>query len=220
MAGATVADQLDDNNVFVRKHGTQFMAIADFSVAPPEQDEFFVFDTTTTPGFRRALPIVLPAAYKNMGYITTDGIGESRSLSTSNTDMVQDIEPVRTDVDSNVRTLQVTFGEVNSWTKALASGLPVNEWPAVKSSSWGYADGRRTQFPDYRILIFTQDKVGDQAVYRIEYAYKATVTDMGDRTLNRSDIEGTQRTFTCFKDPEVGDSYWQQSEPALLKIAA
>lgn len=216
MAGATVADQLSDNNSFVRKHGTQLMAIADYDVEVP--DSFW--ERTTTNGVIQTLPAILPEGFKNLGYITTDGISEERDVSSSDVNMVQDLDPVRSDIDGLGRTLQVTFGEVNSWTKALAHNLPVAEWPTKKSSSYAFYDGEISEFPYYRILILTQDGRGDGAVYRVEFAYRAKVTDIGGRTLNRTDIESTQRTFTCYKDAIEGRSYATESEPARQLVAA
>ena len=215
--GATVADQLDDRNSLIRKHGTQLMAIADYETPVPSA--FWSTDTTTTPGKVLTLPAVLPEGFRNLGYITTDGISESRDVGSSDLNMVQDIEPVRSDIDSLTRTLQVTFGESSSWTKALAHNKPVRDWPATRSSSFEFYDGEESEFPYYRILILTQDGVGAGAVYRVEFAYRAKVTDMGDRTLNRTDAEMTQRTFTCYKDEVVGRSYATLSEPAV-KLAA
>lgn len=211
MAGATVVDQLDDNNKFIRKHGTQFMAIGDENADIPED----FFEEVTANGFVRTLPSVLPSGYRNMGYITTDGIAEGRDVGSNDVTMVQDIEPARSDIDSLTRTLAVNFGESNSWTKALAHGLPVAEWPTVKSSRYTFHDGERSDFPYYRILIFTQDGVGDNAVFRVEFAYRAKVTDIAGRTLNRTDVEATGRTFTCYKDDAVGRSYTEDSAPAL-----
>lgn len=216
--GATVADQLVDNNSQIRKHGTQLMAIADGSAAVPSS--FWSIDTTTRAGKTLVLPNLLPAGYVNMGYITTDGISESRDVGSSDLNMVQDIEPVRSDIETLTRTLQVTFGESSSWTKALAHNIPVKDWPATKSSSFAYHDGAVNEFPYYRILILTQDGVGDAAVYRVEFAYRAKITDMGDRTLNRTDAETTQRTFTCYRDEVVGKSYSELSEPAVRNTSA
>lgn len=193
-----VASRLNDNNRNVRKWGTQLLAIADYSTPIPEK--FFNEDGT---------PADFGDAFKVMGYITTDGITNSQDSDTSDTNMVQDIEPVRSDISSKTRTLQVTFGEMNAWVKALAHGLPVSAWPADKDGDWEYEDGELADNPYYRLLILAQDGVGSEARYRVEFAYRAKVSDYGDRTMNREDAEGEDRTFTCFKDPAVNKSYYE-----------
>lgn len=217
---ATVKDQLDDNNDLVRKHGTQLLAIADYSTPVPEA---FYEDVTTGTGanaVKRRLPKLLPEGYLNMGYITTDGIQNSDDVSTNDVQAVQDLTPVRTDVDGVTKTLQVAFLEASGWTHALAAGLPVSEWPTDKAGEWEFHEGDKDDFPEYRILVLTQDKTGDKRWFRVEYAYKAMVTDIADRTLSRSDAETIGRTFTCFKDPEVDRTFTKKAWPILVPADA
>lgn len=210
----TVSSMLADDNRLVQKHGTQILAIADYSAAVPTS----WFAAPTTGGL--VLPNALPAGYKNMGFITTDGITESNDVSTSDVMMVQSIEPVRSDIDSITKTLGVTFGESSAWTQALAQQIPVGQWPADKTAAWEYHDGGRTEFPYYRLFILTQDGEGDGAIYRAEYAYRAKITDRGDRTLQRSDAEQIELTFTCYVDPVAGRSYTKASTGVFVKPAA
>jgi hypothetical protein len=210
MTTATVADQLSDNNLLIRKHGTQLMAIADYVTPVPDA----WFGAAGSDGV--TLPNTLPVGYFNMGYITTDGIGVSDSVSASTVAMVQDIEPVRSDIDSIAKTLKVVFGEASSWTHSLASGLPCSQWPEDKTGAYEVHYGDKSAFPYYRIFILTQDGIGADAVYRVEYAYRAMVTDIADRTLNRTDAETIGRTFTCFRDPAVGRSYTTASTGLIV----
>ncbi|WP_146244940.1 hypothetical protein [Curtobacterium sp. MCBD17_028] len=209
-----VASQLANDNRFIRKHGTQIFAIADYSAAVPE-DWFGAPDATTGV----ILPIALPEGYFNMGYITTDGIKDANNVSASAVNMVQDLDPVRNDIDGMTKTLDVTFGESNAWTRALAHGIPVADWPASKTVGYEYHDGDKADFPFYRGLILTQDGVGSSRFYRVEFAYRMQVTDIADRTLNRTDVEATGRTFTCLRDPEVGRSYTEASTGLIVAPA-
>jgi hypothetical protein len=197
-----VADQLDDDNRFVRKHGTQILAIADYSAAVPAA--WFENVVDGQGAVVGQIPKVLPTGYKNMGYISTDGIQESTDVSNSEVQAVQDLEPIRSDIDSITGTLQVTLLEMSSWVKALAFNYPVSQWPANKAAAWEFHRGAVSEFPYFRLFILTQDGVGLDAVYRVEFAYRAKVTDIGDRTLNRSDAEMMQRTFTLYKDKVTG----------------
>ncbi|RBQ00068.1 hypothetical protein [Bifidobacterium xylocopae] len=178
----------------VRKHGTMLMAIADYSTKAPEK--FFGED---------GLPLRLPEGYKQMGYITTKGIVEKRAVKTDDTTMMQDLEPVRSDLSSSTRDLDVTFGEANAWTESLRAGLPVSAWPADKNSkTWSIDEKSMSEMPKYRIYLIAQDGVGADAVYRVEFAYKASISGFGDRTMDRADSEDLGFTFACLTDEKTG----------------
>jgi hypothetical protein len=204
-----VISQLSDDNRNVRRHGNTLLAIADYSAAIPTT--FFGSD---------GLPNALPTGYKNMGYITTDGVKIPTDIATDLSTMLQDTEPVRSTSTGFTRTLQVGFGESNAWTKGLAHKQPVSAWASDKNAEWSYDDGDGSEWPYYRILLLSQDGLGDSAVYRVEFAYRAQVTALDDRTLSRGDDETTNPTFTCFRDPVVGKSYTEASTPSTGVVAA
>ncbi|MCX8673005.1 hypothetical protein J3T91_05690 [Bifidobacterium sp. B4001] len=190
-------DYMNNNPGNVRKHGTMIFAIADYSTVAP--DKFFGDD---------GLPCSLPAGYKQMGYVTTKGVVEKRSVKTDDTTMLQDLEPVRSDLSSSTRQIDVTFGEANAYTQALRAGLPVSAWPESKDSkAWSYTEKGMSQLPLYRIYLLTQDGVGADAVYRVEFAYKVTISGFGDRTLDRADTEDIGFTFDVLTDEKSGKQY-------------
>lgn len=203
---ADVQSMLNDNNKNIRKFGTALLAVADYST--PAITEFWNADGT---------PKALPQGYKALGYITTDGIKMQRSITTANTEMLQDLEPVRTDITAKTRTLQVQFGEANAWTKALAAGLPVSQWSQTKDADWEFTDGQIHDFPYLRLLLLMQDGIGNDAFYRVEYAYRAKITAQGDQTKSRTAVEEEDMTFTVFRDPAANASYYtgqKQYKPA------
>lgn len=195
-----VNSMLADDNRNIRHHGLQLLAIADYSAAVPTS--FFDVDGTLK---------ALPTGYMNMGYITTAGIKVGTAITETTDTMVQDIEPVRTSLSALTRTLMVSFGESNAWTQALAAALPVSSWPSDKNASWSNDFGAGNDFPYYRLMVLTQDYSGSAAVYRVEFAYRAKVTALADRTLDRTNVEEINPTFTCFRDPVVGKSYHIES---------
>lgn len=209
-ATPTIADvqqymQNDPGNV--RKHATMILAIADYSTLAPET--FFGAD---------GLPCKLPDGYKQMGYVTTKGVVEKRSVKTDDTTMMQDLEPVRSDLSSSTRQIDVTFGEANAYTEALRAGLPVASWPESKDSkTWSYTERGLSQLPLYRIYLIAQDGVGADAVYRVEFAYKATITGFADRTLDRADTEDLGFTFDVLTDEKTGKQYDKASS---VKVSA
>lgn len=203
---ASVANQLADNSTYVRKHGTAILALADYSTPMPAA----FFDATT------GLPIKLPDGFKNMGYVSTKGFTAKKDSKSDDTTMLQDLDPVRSDLSSSSRTLAVEFGEMSAWVKSLMAGLPVSAWPAQNGAKWSIDEKGASESPYYRLLLLSQDGVGDQATYRAEAAYRVKITDFGDRTLNRGDAETENPTFTVYKDPaRNGASYHMESSPAV-----
>lgn len=198
--------QINDENV--RKWGTQL-----FFIQPPDAEiptEFF--------GVADALPI-LPVGALQLGYITTDGISQEDSISSENTQMLQSLEPVRADLTGVERSLTVAFGEDNGFVQALWHGTPFEDFPVNAADPWIFDDGEISQYPYYRVGVLMQDGVGDQARYRFEYGYRATVTAKEARTANRSDPETYGFTFGLFKDPVVKKSYTRaQNGPFYLPV--
>lgn len=194
---ADVQQYMQNDPGSVRKHATMVLAIADYSTPAPEK--FFGDD---------GLPFQLPDGYKQMGYVTTKGVVEKRSVKTDDTTMMQDLEPVRSDLSSSTRQIDVTFGEANAFTEALRAGLPVASWPESKNSkTWAYTERGLSQLPLYRIYLIAQDGVGADAVYRVEFAYKASISGFGDRTLDRPDTEDLGFTFDVLTDEKTGKQY-------------
>lgn len=204
---ADVQQYMQNDPGSVRKHATMVLAIADYSTPAPEK--FFGDD---------GLPFQLPDGYKQMGYVTTKGVVEKRSVKTDDTTMMQDLEPVRSDLSSSTRQIDVTFGEANAFTEALRAGLPVASWPESKNSkTWAYTERGLSQLPLYRIYLIAQDGVGADAVYRVEFAYKTTISGFGDRTLDRPDTEDLGFTFDVLTDEKTGKQYTKISS---VKTAA
>jgi len=201
-----VISQQVDNGLYVHKHGNAILAIADYSADVP--DAFFGAD---------GLPSTLPDGYKVMGYVTTDGFTQSSSISANDTQMLQSLDPVRSDMESLTKTLKATFGEASAWVNSIYSGMQVADWAATNSDVYQIDEGSTSEFPYYRILLLTQDGVGADAWYHVDFAYRAKVTNLGDRTLSRADSESYETTFTCYLDPDVNKSYTKGGSRAIAQ---
>ena len=184
------------NESKVRKWGTVLFAIADIGTAIPA--DLFGVDH---------LPIALPAGFKDLGFITTDGVTAVDSLSSEPTTMLQSLEAVRTDVTGREMNLSAVFGESNAWVNALYHSKLVSEFGADRDGSWDFTEAGISDTPYYRILMFGQDGVGDSAVYRVEAAYKAKVTAKTDRALGRTAPETFGFTFGLFRDQNLDKTY-------------
>lgn len=196
-----VTDNLQTDNRLVTKHGNQLLAIMDYSTPP-----------LATLFTEAGEPTALPTTARQMGYITTDGVKQGNDVSSNDLNMVQDLDPVRSDIESVARTIGVTFGEASSWVNALLHGLPVSEWPEKKTDAWDFEFGEVADPPFYRLLFLSQDGIGDQIRYRVEQAYRVKVTNLGERTLNRADAEQFEFTFGLYKDPATNKTLRRASD--------
>lgn len=200
-----LAIELTDTRV--RKWGMLKIGISDYGVPTITVPG----DAKTNPGdyFDKTTykPKAFPTGVKELGYITTAGITDAKSISSNSTTMLQSLTPVRSDLESIEKTLQGVFGESNAYTNALYHGLPVSQWPADKDAAWAYSDGAASAFPYYTLWLQGVDGVGAQSIYRYEIGYRCTITAIENRVLNRSDPEGFGFTFSLFADPVTGLSH-------------
>lgn len=181
------------DNSLVRKWGRVLVAVQDYSAPVPT--EFFTAEGAP----------ILPADAIQLGFITTDGVTAGKAMSSTDTAMLQWLEPVRTDLEGITKTLACAFGESsNAHVHAVYNGAQVADFPSSAKAPWVFDGGEVADFPYYRLWLIAADGVGDQAFYRVEYAYRAKVTSVTDRTLARSNPETLGFTFGLFKDPVAG----------------
>jgi len=184
------------NDLKVRKWGTMKFMIADSDATIP--DELFGGDY---------LPIDLPpTGFKDLGWVTTDGISATDSLTSESDFGLQSLEPTRADLTGRERSLAVVFKESNAWVNALFHHKLVSEFDASRDAAWDFTDSALSELPEYRILLAAQDGVGDAAVYRFEAAYRAKVTAKTDRALSRA-AETFGFTFGLFRDPVLDKTF-------------
>ena len=202
-----VQDLLVVNDSNVRKWGLQLFFVLPMSAPVPE----------TWFGTADHLPL-LPAGAMQLGYITTDGISQEDSIDSEGTTMIQNLEPVRSDLTGIERTLTVSFGEDNAWVQALWHGVPLEEWPERSDGPWAYSDGAVSQYPELRVGWIGQDGIGADARYRVEFGHRATVTAKEARSAQRSDPETYGFTFGLYRDKTTGLTYERlQNGPAYHK---
>lgn len=193
MADAFV-EMLEVDNTLVRKWGRALIAVQDYSEPIPET--FFTED---------GVPI-LPESARQLGFITTDGITAARAVSSTDTQMMQWLDPVRSDLESLGSSYACQFGEgSNAWVQAVYNAQQVKDFPEKAKAPWVFGpDTEISDYPYYRLWAIMADGVGDQAFYRVEYSPRAKVTALTDRTLSRANPETIGFTFTAFKDITAG----------------
>ena len=186
----TFGDLLEVDDSLVRKWARLLVAIEDYS-APVPQSFFTTNDHTP----------ILPPNAKQLGFITTDGVTFGRSISSTDTNMLQWTDPVRSDKESDVVTIACAFGEAtNAYVNAVYEGKQVADFPSSPKVPIVVYGGEIDEFPDYCVHLIGVDGVGDNAVYRYVYGYKGKVTAVTDRTLARSNPETVGFTLTLSKD--------------------
>lgn len=187
-----VSEMMKNDPGLIRKWGAKLLALQDYSAPVPTT----YFDTDGRP--------ILPASAKILGSITTDGVNETTSVETEGLQIDQEIFAVRYDETGGEKTMVVTFSESSSaWVNAVFHGKQVADWPSSPRAPWIYDDGTPS-FPYYRFWLISQDGVGDQAFYRVEYGHRAKVNGFTDRTKARRTAEGVGVTFALTPDPVSG----------------
>jgi hypothetical protein len=186
------------DNRQIRKHALQIIALADASVTAPT-DFFTTADASASPPTLGGELLALPTGFYDGGYITTDGGTISRDISTADVNSVQTAEFTRSDIETDQSTFQVVFQETSNVTWALQFNEEFANMPA-KGERLDFHRDRSGVQPRRRLLILTQDGVGDQAVYRVEFGPNVQITDTDDRSLQRSDEEQNSFTFTPYFD--------------------
>ena len=198
----------------VRKWGRARVGISDYGAAgitvPTAASG--LFDSTTYK------PKAFPTGVKELGYVTTDGFTAGRSISTSDTTMLQSKVPVRSDVESVTHTIKFALGEANSFVNSLYHGLTVASFGANKDGAWIYSDDEVSGAyeNEYVLWLYFVDGSGSRAVYRGEIGYRVKITAVDDRSLKRTDPEVFGFTFGAYGDPVTGKSILRgQDGPGL-----
>ena len=198
----------------VRKWGRARVGISDYGAAgitvPTAASG--LFDSTTYK------PKAFPTGVKELGYVTTDGFTAGRSISTSDTTMLQSKVPVRSDVESVTHTIKFALGEANSFVNSLYHGLTVASFGANKDGAWIYSDNEVSGAyeNEYVLWLYFVDGSGSRAVYRGEIGYRVKITTVDDRSLKRTDPEVFGFTFGAYGDPVTGKSILRgQDGPGL-----
>lgn len=198
----------------VRKWGRARVGISDYGAAgiTPPTAPSELFNSTTYK------PKVFPTGVKELGYVTTDGFTAGRSISTSDTTMLQSKVPVRSDVESVTHTIKFALGEANNFVNALYHGLTVASFGASKDAAWLYADDELSGAyeNEYVLWLYFVDGSGTRAVYRGEIGYRVKITAIDDRSMKRTDPEVFSFTFGAYGDPVTGKSILRgQDGPGL-----
>jgi hypothetical protein len=167
----------DSSNVNVAVTGTVSFAPTD-TAAPTDADT------------------ALPAAWRDVGYLSSDGVTETRDRSTSNIVAWQNAEVVRTVVTESSISVSFTMIETNAAALELFYGTAVDTTDGSVAIDPGETGGRKAVVVDFV----------DGADFVRLYLPQAEVTEVGESSLTSGDPVAYEVTLTGYPDATLGVS--------------
>ncbi len=178
------------------KSGSAFLA----PISATDVDETFV-----GPG---GVLATLPADYEDLGWLSNDGMGFSRDVSTSDVTSFGSVSPTRSDVVSDTSTVTVTCQETKLLTIGLATGIDTT---AIKTPSRnGSVMVRKPVAPTskfYRLFCISKDDGDAGDIYVARFFPRAKVTSFGEQAFGGGDDPISWGvTMTGYADSDLGFS--------------
>ncbi|MFG2001684.1 hypothetical protein ACGFNU_21290 [Spirillospora sp. NPDC048911] len=151
----------------------------------------------------------LPANYEDVGWTSDDGAQFGRDVDTSDITGWGSVEPLRSDVNSDVTTLQIACLETKKATIGLYTGADMTtNVPDTTSGELSIEKPARPAFRYYRVLALAVDLTDDGEYYVARFLPRARVTDFDEQTYQSSDDDPVtwSVTLTSYQDPVLGYS--------------
>ncbi len=193
---ATFAELQNVQTELIRKakSGSAFLA----PVSSPDVDDTFV-----GPG---GVLATLPVEYEDLGWLSNDGMGFSRDVSTSDVTSFGSVSPTRSDVVSDTSTVTVTCQETKLLTIGLATGIDTT---AIKTPSRnGSVMVRKPVAPTskfYRLFCISKDDGDAGDIYVARFFPRAKVTSFGEQAFGGGDDPISWGvTMTGYADTDLG----------------
>lgn len=193
---ATFAELQNVQTELIRKakSGSAFLA----PVSAADVDETFV-----GPG---GVLATLPTDYEDLGWLSNDGMGFSRDVSTSDVTSFGSVSPTRSDVVSDTSTVTVTCQETKLLTIGLATGVDV---ASIKTpNSTGAVMVRKPIAPAskfYRLFCISKDDGDAGDIYIARFFPRAKVTSFGEQSFGGGDDPISWGvTMTGYPDSDLG----------------
>jgi hypothetical protein len=193
---ATFADLQNVQTELIRKakSGSAFLA----PITGDPIDEDFV-----GPG---GVLATLPTAYEDLGWLSNDGMGFSRDVSTSDVTSFGSVSPTRSDVVSDTSTVTVTCQETKLLTIGLATGI---DTAAIKTpSATGAVMVRKPIAPVsrfYRLFCIAKDDGDAGDIYIARFFPRAKVTSFAEQAFGGGDDPISWGvTMTGYPDSTLG----------------
>lgn len=150
--------------------------------------------------------VALPTGYIDAGLIDDSGEVFARAVNKSESTSWGRTQPTRSDVDSDVTTLQLTLQETNKLTLELYTGIDMSTITPDPSS--GELKLTKPSTPAdryYRVLCLAVDTTSVGEIYVARFFPRMKVTDYADQAFAKSDtgiVWGV--TLTAHEDDTLG----------------
>lgn len=198
MAGVPFDSLQSRNNELIRRTVDGAVFIAPFSASAI---------TTLTDTDKLLKP--LPTGYEDVGWVDDSGITMPRSVDTANVTSLGSVEPTRTDVTKDTKTIKFIAQETKALTIGLYTGADMTGVTADPTSGEvQIASPARPSIRYYRCLVLAVDLSDAGEIYRAKFYPRVSVTDYDDEKIQSSgddaDVRGV--TLTAKVDPVLGYS--------------
>lgn len=130
----------------------------------------------------------LPAGYDDLGWLSSDGMGFSRDVATSDITSFGATSPTRSDITSDTSSITVTCQETKLLTIGLATGVDTSTIKTPDSS--GAVMVRKPKTPSskyYRLFCISKDEGDAGDIYIARFFPRAKVTSFSEQSFGGGD---------------------------------
>lgn len=164
----------------------------------------------------------LPAGYEDVGWVDDSGATMARSVDTANATSWGAVEPTRTDITKDTKTIKIICQETKALTIGLYTGADMTGVTADPTTGEvDIATPARPSIKHYRCLVLGVDLTDSGEIYLAKFYPKVSVTDYDDEKFQSKADDPVTRgvTLTAYIDNTLGysarDLYGGQGWAAL-----
>lgn len=153
--------------------------------------------------------IALPVGWKDLGWLSTDGVQFGRSVDSSDVTSWGSVEPTRRDIIRDTATIQVTAQETKRETIQLYTGvtLPDTNAAAFTTGELIVTKPAQPAAKFNRMMVLSVDENTAGEIYIARLFPRVSVTDYGEQAFAEGDDPiGYPLTFTAYNDSALGYS--------------
>jgi hypothetical protein len=194
---ATFADLQQTKTELIRKAKAGSAFLAPIAATPIDEDFVGAGGVLAT----------LPSTYEDLGWLSNDGMGFSRDVSTSDVTSFGSVSPTRSDIISDTSTVTVTCQETKLLTIGLATGIDTS---AIKTptATTGAVMVRKPVNPSskfYRLFCIAKDDGDAGDIYIARFFPRAKVTSFSEQAFGGGDDPISWGvTMTGYEDSTLG----------------
>jgi hypothetical protein len=132
--------------------------------------------------------ITKPTGYKDLGYLSEDGVSAARSADKTDIGAWQSVTPIRSDVTSDTEQLTLTMEEINAYSLALYNGVDLSALvPDATSGEVKFDKPPVPVQPEFRMLVLARDTTDYGDIYFCFGYPSCKVSDWDDLQIGKTD---------------------------------